>query len=107
MMDDDFWKAVREKEQAPSASRRTGALNIALLFGTAVVALTLILTPMLTDKTRSSVLASAPDFDNLTTGSIPTVETDAGKRYTIRRSVLKPEPGAVCVFQGYSGDSGC
>ena len=43
-MDDDFWKAVREKEQASVSSRKTGALNIALLFGTAVVALTLILT---------------------------------------------------------------
>jgi len=34
-MDDDFWKAVREKEQASTGSSRTGVLNIALLFGTA------------------------------------------------------------------------
>jgi len=34
-MDDDFWKAVQEKEQSYSTSRKTGALNIALLFGTA------------------------------------------------------------------------
>ncbi len=60
VMDDDFWKAVREKERASSASRRTGALNIALLFGTAVVALTLILTPMLADSSKKSVFASAP-----------------------------------------------
>ncbi len=71
-MDDDFWKAVREKERASTASSRTGALNIALLFGTAVVALTLILTPMLADKSKSSVFASAPsEFDTITTGSIP------------------------------------
>ena len=79
MMDDDFWKAVREKEQASSKSRRTGALNIALLFGTAVVALSLILTPMLADKSKSSVLASAPEFDNITTGSIPKI----GKRQAL------------------------
>ena len=103
MMDDDFWKAVREKEQTTPASRRTGALNIALLFGTAAVALSLILTPMLSDKSKS-VLASAPDFDNITTGSIP--KSENGKRYTIRRSVLQQEPGSVCVVQGY-GDGGC
>src|SRR6478609_10924757 len=101
-MDDDFWKAVREKEQASVSSRKTGALNIALLFGTAVVALTLILTPMLADKSKSSVFASAPsEFDSITTGSIPKSENGAksenGKRYTIRRSVLQDTPGSVCV----------
>lgn len=107
MMDDDFWKAVREKEQRSFKSRKTGALNIALLFGTAAVALSLILTPMLSDKSKSSVLASAPDFDNITTGSIPKTENDNGKRYTIRRSVLQQQPGSVCVVQGYGADSGC
>ncbi|MDP9812786.1 hypothetical protein J2W42_005656 [Rhizobium tibeticum] len=105
-MDDDFWKAVREKEQASTASSRTGVLNIALLFGTAVVALTLILTPMLADKSKSSVFASAPsEFDTITTGSIP--KTESGKRYTIRRSVLQETPGSVCVVQGYGSGVGC
>ncbi|MDL2409533.1 hypothetical protein PY650_28665 [Rhizobium calliandrae] len=104
-MDDDFWKAVQEKEQSYSSSRKTGALNIALLFGTAAVALSLILTPMLSDKSKSSVLASAPDLDNITTGTIPQIEN--GKRYTIRRSVLQQEPGSICIVQGYGADSGC
>ena len=106
MVDDDFWKAVREKQQGSNASRRTGALNLALLFGTAAVALTLILTPMLADKSKSSVFASVPsDFDNITTGSIP--KTENGKRYTIRRSVLQDTPGSVCVVQGYGSGAGC
>ncbi|MBB4479254.1 hypothetical protein GGE46_001829 [Rhizobium etli] len=106
LMDDDFWKAVREKERASSASRRTGALNIALLFGTAVVALTLILTPMLADSSKKSVFASAPvDFDTITTGSIP--KNEGGKRYTIRRSVLQETPGSVCVVEGYGVGAGC
>ncbi|APO69388.1 hypothetical protein ACDY96_13540 [Rhizobium mongolense] len=105
-MDDDFWKAVREKEQSSNASRRTGALNLVLLFGTAVVALTLILTPMLADKSKSSVFASVPaEFDTITTGSIP--RTENGKRYTIRRSVLQETPGSVCVVQGYGSGAGC
>ena len=105
MVDDDFWKAVQEKEQASHASRRTGALNIALLFGTAAVALSLILTPMLADKSKSSVFASAPAFDSMTTGSIP--QSENGKRYTIRRSVLEKTPGSVCIVQGYGTDGGC
>lgn len=105
MMDDDFWKAVQEKEQSYSTSRKTGALNIALLFGTAAVALSLILTPMLSDKSKSNVLASAPDLDTMTTGSIQ--RTEDGKRYTIRRSVLQQEPGSVCIVQGYGADGGC
>ncbi|EJK86232.1 hypothetical protein G6L46_15930 [Agrobacterium rhizogenes] len=104
-MDDDFWKAVQEKEQSYSTSRKTGALNIALLFGTAAVALSLILTPMLSDKSKSNVLASAPDLDTMTTGSIQ--RTEDGKRYTIRRSVLQQEPGSVCIVQGYGADGGC
>ncbi|QND48480.1 hypothetical protein HB780_23105 [Rhizobium lusitanum] len=104
-MDDDFWKAVQEKEQSYSTSRKTGALNIALLFGTAAVALSLILTPMLSDKSKSNVLASAPELDTMTTGSIQ--RTEDGKRYTIRRSVLQQEPGSVCIVQGYGADGGC
>lgn len=100
-MDDDFWKAVREKEQGSSASRRTGALNVALLFGTAVVALTLILTPMLVESSKKSVFASMPAaFDTITTGSVP--KSEDSKRYTIRRSVLQETPGSVCIVRGYS-----
>lgn len=80
-------------------------MNIALLFGTAAVALSLILTPMLSDKSKSNVLASAPDLDTMTTGSIQ--RTEDGKRYTIRRSVLQQEPGSVCIVQGYGADGGC
>jgi hypothetical protein len=105
MVDDDFWKAVQEKEQSYTSSRKTGALNIALLFGTAAVALSLILTPMLSDRSKGPVLANAPDLDSITTGSIP--QTENGKRYTIRRSVMQQEPGSVCIVQGYGADSGC
>lgn len=52
-MDDDFWKAVGKKSRLRLLAQ-DGVLNIALLFGTAVVALTLILTPMLADKPKSS-----------------------------------------------------
>jgi hypothetical protein len=112
-MDEQFWKTVREKRQETYRSGRTGALNIALLFGTAVIALALIVTPMLASHDDRNKIASVKqDFDMLTTGSIQkqpsTTTTDAdGKRYTIRRSVLQDTPGSVCIVQGYNSGSEC
>ncbi|WP_275784556.1 hypothetical protein [Pararhizobium gei] len=106
MVDDDFWRTVQDKDLATGQSRRTGVLNLSLLFGTAVIALTLILTPMLASKTENKVLADAPiDYDNITTGSIPNGNTS--KRYTVRRSVLQEMPGAVCIIDGDGSRSGC
>ena len=106
MVDDDFWRTVQDKDLVTSQSRRTGVLNLSLLFGTAVIALTLILTPMLASKTDTKVLADAPiDYDNISTGSIP--QQREAKRYTVRRSVLQEMPGAVCIIDGDGTKSGC
>ncbi|MDQ0321590.1 F420-0:gamma-glutamyl ligase [Pararhizobium capsulatum DSM 1112] len=106
MADDEFWRTVQDKELATSQYRRTGVLNLSLLFGTAVIALTLILTPMLSSKTTGKVLANAPiDYDNISTGSIPS--NGGGKRYTVRRSVLQEMPGAVCIIDANGAKSGC
>jgi len=106
MVDDDFWRTVQDKELATSQSRRTGVLNLSLLFGTAVIALTLILTPMLASKSDSKIMANSPiDYDNITTGSVPNGKTS--RRYTVRRSVLQDMPGAVCIIDGNGSKSGC
>lgn len=107
MANEDFWNdiRVRVKRRAPIASYRTGVLNLALLFGTAVVALTLILTPILASKQDNRNLALiADDLDEITTGSVPPREH--GKSYSIRRSVLQETPGSVCIVEGY-GNNGC
>ncbi|MCV9967578.1 hypothetical protein OIU34_37775 [Pararhizobium sp. BT-229] len=106
MVDDDFWRTVQDKDLVTSQSRRTGALNLSLLFGTAVIALTLILTPMMASKSDTKVLADAPiDYDTISTGSIP--GGNAAKRYTVRRSVLQEMPGAVCIVDADGSKSGC
>lgn len=106
-MDDEFWKTVRLSQKSAYRSGRTGALNIALLFGTAVIALSLIITPMLAGNNDERRLAHVQeDFDNLTTGSIKPAEKGA-KHYTIRRSVLQEEPGSVCIVQGYGSGDDC
>lgn len=106
MADEDFWKTVQVNDRASNKSGRTGVLNIALLFGTAAVALTLILTPMLAGNSDRKRLASAPrDIDMITTGSIS--KSEGGKRYTIRRSVLQETPGSVCIVDSFSPANGC
>lgn len=106
------------KERNSNKSRRTGALNIALLFGTAAIALTLILTPMLASRQGvaqrlADTMISDP-YDDIKTGSIrpdPATasrpETVNGKRYVIRRSILQQDPSAYCIVQGYKSDEGC
>ncbi|ASQ03053.1 hypothetical protein HR059_12885 [Sinorhizobium meliloti WSM1022] len=106
MVDEDFWRTVQDKDLVTSQSRRTGVLNLSLLFGTAVIALTLILTPMLSSKSDKRMLANTPiDYDNISTGSIPAGGT--AKRYTVRRSVLQEMPGAVCIIDADGSRSGC
>ena len=46
-MNEDFWKTVEGRHSYSDKSRRTGVLNVSLLFGTAVIALSLIITRML------------------------------------------------------------
>lgn len=105
MRDEDFWKTVQEKDFTPAGDTRTGALNLALLFGTAVIALALVLTPVLSARSDKRMIANAPDeFDMISTGSIP---TQGVKRYTVRRSVLQEMPGAVCVVDGQRTRNGC
>jgi len=105
MRDEDFWEAVQEKDLTPAGTARTGALNLALLFGTAVIALALVLTPVLSSRTDKRIMANVPDdFDMISTGSIP---QDNGKRYTVRRSILQEMPGAVCIVRGNGEDNGC
>ncbi len=106
-MDDEFWKTVRNRQRATYRSGKTGALNIALLFGTAAIALSLIVTPMLAERSDQKRLAHVQeDFDMLTTGSIKPVESGS-KHYTIRRSVLQETPGSVCIVQGYGVNGDC
>jgi hypothetical protein len=106
MVNEDFWKAARTRERSSIKSGRTGVLNIALLFGTAAIALSLALTPMLASKTDRKTLAFEPaDYDMMTTGSIP--KGDPGKRYTIRRSVLQETPGSVCIIDGNGNGQAC
>jgi hypothetical protein len=106
-MDEEFWRTVRAQQRATVRSGKTGVLNIALLFGTAAIALSLIVTPMLAGRQDQRHLAHVQEeFDMITTGSIKSDERGT-KHYTIRRSVLQETPGSVCIVQGYDTANSC
>ncbi|UUP17119.1 hypothetical protein [Nitratireductor thuwali] len=77
------------------ASAGVGALRLALLFGSAGIALALILTPI-ADRQSRGVVVQGIGIDRTTTGSLP---QRRGETITLRRSVLQPTASAVCVIR--------
>jgi hypothetical protein len=105
-MNEEHWQETPEREFVVDRSNRMGTLNMALLFGTAVIALTLIVTPMLAPGKADRMQASTMDYDNITTGSVPSHDGKT-KRYTIRRSILQQNPGDVCIIDNDGTKIGC
>lgn len=103
-MDDDFSKPP-ERDFIRERSGPIGALNVALLFGTAIIALTLIVTPLVSQE-KDKVEASTLGYDDIKTGSIPSHDGKV-KRYTIRRSVLQSDPSEVCIIDDNGDRTGC
>ncbi len=98
MTDGDFWMTVMDRDGQESQPKRFGAVRVALLFGTAAIAIAAILTPIVADRSPSARVAWAPDqFDNITTGSIPS--RSASTTYTVRKSILQDNPGALCIIR--------
>ena len=99
MTPENDWDAIRSRRSPLFGVAGMGMLRVALLFGSAAVALVLILAPM-ADKYTKTRIAGANRLDLMATGSI-------GQRsgYTIRRSVLQ-KPGSVCIIQATGQRSG-
>ena len=97
----DVW---RQAAHAPARSLLdSGAIRIALLFGSAAVAFTMILTPIIGRGPAdiASRRAGAAKLDATATGSI--LKT---RGYTVRRSVLQGGPDSVCIIDQAGGESG-
>ncbi|WP_173934075.1 hypothetical protein [Chelativorans sp. Marseille-P2723] len=102
-MDSRFEGASRTRDGWPSLGHAgMGLLRIALLFGSAAVALALVLTPILERASQDDVAVGA-GIDSLATGS---VANRRGQIFTIRRSVLQPAPEAVCIIDSTGRHSG-
>ncbi|MER9435984.1 hypothetical protein [Mesorhizobium sp. M0618] len=99
---DRDWDSIRPERGFRAADAGMGILRITLLFGSAAVALALIATPFLDSQTRSlSARDGLGGLDMAATGSISHRET-----YTLRRSVLQPQPSSVCIIRSNGRSSG-
>lgn len=88
---DSDWNPDRPSRSVGKAGM--GVLRIALLFGSAAIALALFATPYLTDNSRQIAVGTGfGGLDLMSTGSV------GSSTYTIRRSVLQTSPDAVCII---------
>ncbi|MBX3578745.1 MAG: hypothetical protein KF723_16195 [Rhizobiaceae bacterium] len=106
MQPDDDWELTRGRGW-DFATAGAGMLRATLLFGTAGIALALILTPLL-DGSDDDYLAQSdffdPGVDRTVTGSVGA--TGYKGQYTIRRSVLQGSPDSICVIRDNGAKSG-
>jgi hypothetical protein len=112
LLPDTWGKKVKNQEnsdweQASSAPAYnildSGAIRVALLFGSAAVAFTLILAPII-DRGAGNIIAKrgvAQGLDATATGSIL-----KSRGYTVRRSILQGGPSAVCIISENGAQSG-
>lgn len=98
------WDSIRPDRGFRAADAGMGILRIALLFGSAAVALALIATPFLDNQTRPQGARDsfAGGLDMTATGSIG----HRSDTYTLRRSVLQPFPSSICVIRRDGSRSG-
>ena len=105
MTNDNFWMTVMDRDGMENPPKRIGAVRVALLFGTAAIAVATILTPILADRSTSARVAWAPDqYDNITTGSIP--QRSKTTSYIVRKSILQASPDALCIIRSDGRKSG-
>ncbi|MGE0282240.1 MAG: hypothetical protein AB7P20_16730 [Rhizobiaceae bacterium] len=97
---DRDWDLSRNERNWRIEEAGMGALRIALLFGSAMVAIALLVTPLLDQRDSLGVNATA-GIDAMNTGSIGTKSS-----YTIRRSVLQDSPASVCIIRSNGRRSG-
>lgn len=90
------WDVTRGDRGWPSGGTGIGILRITLLFGSAAVALALIIAPIAENQTRSASRDGTPfGLDDIATGGISKSNT---KVYTIHKSILQPSADSVCVI---------
>jgi hypothetical protein len=81
----------------------SGALRVALLFGSAAVALSMILTPLA--QRQVTTMAGYPGVDPIATGSTRSSSDPVTRTYVLRRSVLQNH-GEVCIINASGMRSG-
>jgi len=99
---DNDWDSGRG-ERSKLELAGIGALRVTLLFGSAAVALALVLAPMLDNQVQDYLARTdGPGIDTMATGTIGAKP----RTYTIRKSVLQTSPNSVCILRANGTRSG-
>lgn len=95
------WERPEDRHGWGFGGAGMGALRITLLFGSAAVALALILVPVAENQAEKMMYSSYPGgLDMMATGTIGgAVGQRGGSAYVVRRSVLQPSPSSVCIIR--------
>ncbi len=101
MARENEWDRLGSEQTSPLGAASMGILRVALLFGSAAVAIALLVAPIAENYTRGQFVSAGPEVLDLTsTGSI------RGGNYTIRKSVLQAQPDSVCIIRANGRRSG-
>ena len=97
------WEAARGTGTSAGLSAGLGILRVTLLFGSAAVAVALLVTPILSrySSGQDTVWNKSSGVDYTETGSV-----GYNGSYTIRRSVLQGSAGSICVIRDNGTRSG-
>lgn len=100
---DDEWDNLHEDRNSIVGDAGSGALRIALLFGSVAVAFALFLVPIMSRNDGYSFggRSSGQGLDQMSTGSI-----SKSNAYVVRRSVLQQTPNSICVIRADGAKSG-
>ena len=100
MNSDNDWDDPRSRDWR-AVDAGMGMLRITLLFGSAAVALALIIAPIAEERARAVAGTAPVGLDMTSTGSV-----GHKGNYTIRRSVLQPSPNSICIIRDNGTRSG-
>ena len=101
MRGDDRWDAEDQAGESVFGIAGMGILRFTLLFGSAAIALALVLAPIAASQSRQIAGTAGAGVDRMSTGSVQT-----GNRYTVRKSVLQDSPTSICVIYDNGQRSG-
>jgi hypothetical protein len=100
------WYQDRTEVAETKSGRSNGLISFSLTIAAAVVVLTVVATPYISSNVQ--VMTASTDVfgtDRIVTGTVASEQ--AMKRYTIRRSILQPSAGAVCIIPEGSKNVEC
>lgn len=102
MSSENEWAGLRGTMRKNAGAAGMGVLRMALLFGSAAVALALIATPYVESQSRQvAARSNVQGLDTISTGSI-----SYKGQYTVRRSILQAAPDSTCIIRDNGSRSG-